>query len=112
MILGAILALFFTWVAIASFLNAVNNGGTYFIWWGVVLLGAYIFYKGLREFSEGNNSVAVKEAAQPKQAIIITAPFSAAVVPEKPNNFCGYCGSSLEPGAKYCKQCGRTQPIT
>ena len=110
MIIGAFLALFFIWVALASFVSAINNGGTYFIWWGAVLLGAYIFYKGMRQFSEGNNSVVVKEEAQPKQAIIITAPFSGAVVPQKPNTFCEYCGASIEPSAKYCKQCERTQP--
>jgi hypothetical protein len=110
MLLGAVVALFFTWVAIASFVNAVNNGGTFLIWWGAVFLGVYLFSKGLREFSD--KSDAVKKAAQPKQAIIITAPISAAVIPEKLNNICGYCGASLEKGAKYCKQCGRVQPIT
>ncbi len=50
MAFGAIMFLFLGIIAVASMANAVENGGYYFIWYGPLIGGVYLFYMGIRQF--------------------------------------------------------------
>jgi hypothetical protein len=116
MAVGALMFLFLGLIAVASMLNAVENGGVYFIWWGPMVVGAYLFYKGLRQFVRGDSQprkIISPTPAQPsslKQPIAVAIP--ANVLPVnlaiKPQKYCSSCGSLLSSNAKFCNKCGKS----
>jgi hypothetical protein len=112
MALGAFIFFIFGAIAVASVASAMENGGVYFIWYGPVIGGVYIFYKGLRQFLKGNdNSRTALNQIPSLTSYPIT--FSAnATAPEAgvtkiESKFCIYCGSRLKENAKFCGKCGK-----
>ena len=52
MIIGAVISGIGIAVTVGTYLAAANGGGTYVVWWGLIVVGAIRFFRGLNQLTD------------------------------------------------------------
>jgi hypothetical protein len=114
MAIGAAVFLFLGFIAVASLASAAESGGYYFIWYGPMIGGVYLFYRGLRQFFKSDDPPkrTLNITPLPTKPVELTQPQMLTpnqVGAKDSNNFkyCGFCGSQITQKAKFCNKCGK-----
>lgn len=97
----------FLWICAGALLtifsySAAEEGGTYFIFWGLCIYGLIVILQGLKE--ESIYSGAVNDDI--KRLRELEEKRAERELKEKKKMFCEKCGSKIELSSRFCEKCG------
>jgi hypothetical protein len=96
-------------VTVGSYSNAEQSGGTYFLWWGPMLWGAWLVVRGLIDVISGQGKTTVP-APSVTSGIAPAPPSVPAPGPAAPAapamTICPHCGGQTRADLYNCEYCG------
>lgn len=97
----------FLWICAGALLtifsySAAEDGGTYFIFWGLCIYGLIIVIQGLKEENVYNTVI----NSDIKRLRELEGKRIERELKENKERFCEKCGNKVEFGSNFCEKCG------